>query len=697
MGDGYLPQMNAHVGTMVDRNERNSARRRQATVVAAARVVSIDYRSIVERAVAGLNRNTPDGRREVYAQARAVVQRHLQLMRLPDPIVEIERLALDLTIRKIEEQVRAQQSVEDALRDGTVTSGPTAGTVPEVLASLAKALAQVVQAFASLLVALVAFPLRMMLRPLASPVGLAAVLPIAAMAIFVAFFVDYNTAYRSLADGPAARWLSRLELSQAVPIARTASPERLQAPLEPPSNASTAAPPPLAASATYRGATRVRPVRAEFAAAPAVRATDSVESFLQPKSTAPQVGSTLDRPPGWLADYSGVANTASTPSSTATEPMPSEALAARSAAPVAPPVTSAARFEAEAAAPQGPEAVQEEARSDAIASPPDGSAAPTAPAAEPETAPSAPEAPVAPAAFAPAPPADPKVAALMDSGRQAASTGDLERAIRDFSEAIKIDPKYPYGYSERGQALFKKGETERAIADYTAAIQRDPQHGAALRARAMAYLRRGTPDPALADLTRAIQLADGKPSRLTPIELFEARRTRASLYGAKQQYEQAIADCTAIIDAYANDPALAEALKNNYRDAGAADVMAAVYRQRATAYMQAPAVSGGWKRRLNMDRAAADLSAAIPLSNDRGFSAFVQRAKLNETLDQQSEAIADLKTALGIRPDSEEARSGLRRLGVTPPPLPNAAPGQAIPTPRPRPVPPPLPLLPTAG
>jgi tetratricopeptide (TPR) repeat protein len=693
MGDGYLPQMNAHVGTMVDRNERNSARRRQATVVAAARVVSIDYRSIVERAVAGLDRNTPDGRREVYAQARAVVQRHLHLMRLPDPIVELEKLALDLTIRKIEEQVRAQQSVEDAFRDVTTTRWPAAGTVPQALASLAKALAEVAWTFASLILVvcwrsvvsaflIVAFPLRMMLRPLASPVGLAAVLPIAAMAIFVAFFVDYNTAYRSLADGPAARWLSRLEFSQVVPIARTASPERLQAPLEPPSNAGTAPPPPLAASATYRGATRVRPVRAEFAAAPAVRATDSVEPFMQPKSTAPQAGSTLDRPPGWLADYSGVANTASTPSSTATEPMPSEALAARS--------------EAEAAAPQGPEAVKEEARSDAIASPPDGSAAPPAPAAEAEAAPSAPEAPVAPAAFAPAPPADPKVAALMHSGRQAASTGDLERAIRDFSEAIKIDPKYAYGYSDRGQALFKKGETDRAITDFTAAIQRDPQHGAALRARAMAYLRRGTPDPALADLTQAIRLAEGKPSRLAPIELFEARRTRASLYGAKQQYEQAIADSTAIIDAYANDPALAEALKSNYRDAGAADVVAAVYRQRAKAYMQTPAVSGGWKRRLNLDRAAADLSAAMPLSSDRGFAALVERAQLNEALGQDDQAIADLKTALGIKPDSEEARSGLRRLGVTPPPLPNAAPGQAIPTPRPRPAPP-LPLLPTAG
>src|ERR1700680_3641079 len=143
--------MNAHVGTTVDRDERNPARRRQATVVAAARVVSIDYRSIVERAVAGLDRNTPDGRREVYAQARAVVQRHLHLMRLPDPIVELEKLALDLTIRRIEEQVRAQLSVEDALRDGTTKRWPAAAPIPQALASLAKALAEIAQTFASLM------------------------------------------------------------------------------------------------------------------------------------------------------------------------------------------------------------------------------------------------------------------------------------------------------------------------------------------------------------------------------------------------------------------------------------------------------------------------------------------------------------------------------------------------------------------
>ena len=70
---------------MVDRPEGPEQRR--SKIVPAARWVSIDYRSIVANAVAGLADNTPDAGRNVYAQARGVVHRHLQLMRLPEPIV----------------------------------------------------------------------------------------------------------------------------------------------------------------------------------------------------------------------------------------------------------------------------------------------------------------------------------------------------------------------------------------------------------------------------------------------------------------------------------------------------------------------------------------------------------------------------------------------------------------------------------
>jgi len=271
-----------------------------------------------------------------------------------------------------------------------------------------------------------------------------------------------------------------------------------------------------------------------------------------------------------------------------------------------------------------------------------------APDDPPPPAPAAPRAPLIK-------PANAKVTALVDSGKRAAVKGDLDRAVHDFSEAIRIDPKYPDSYSERGQAMFKLGETERAIADYTAAIKRDPQHGSALRSRGMAYLYRGTPDLALADLTKAIELAESDPSLMAPIELFYARRSRASILGSKQQYDREIADYTSLVESYMRDPMVVEALKANYGDVGAANILATVYRQRATAHI----------RKQSWDRAIADLTEAIPLSSDNGYTALLDRSKLYEGLGQREPAIADLQSALGVRPGSEEVRLALRRLGAT--------------------------------
>jgi Tfp pilus assembly protein PilF len=237
-------------------------------------------------------------------------------------------------------------------------------------------------------------------------------------------------------------------------------------------------------------------------------------------------------------------------------------------------------------------------------------------------------------------PANAKVTAMIDSGRRAAAKGDLDRAVHDFNEAIRLDPKYPDGYAERGQANFKLGETDRAIADYTAAIQRDPQHGTALRSRGMAYLYRGTSDLALADLTKAIELAENDPTMMSPIELFYARRSRASILGTKQQYDREVEDYSSLIASYMSDPTVVDALKSNYGDVGAANILATVYRQRATAHI----------RRQSWDLAIADLTAAIPLGSDRGYTALVDRAKIYEGLGKRDQAVADLQDALALRP-----------------------------------------------
>jgi tetratricopeptide (TPR) repeat protein len=182
----------------------------------------------------------------------------------------------------------------------------------------------------------------------------------------------------------------------------------------------------------------------------------------------------------------------------------------------------------------------------------------------------------------------------------------------------------------------------------------------------MANLYQGATELALADLAKAIRVAEIDPNRLSALELFYARRSRANIYGSKMQYDGEIADCSAILDAYKRDKVLANALVGTYQAEGAANLIATIYRQRANAYI----------RQSNPEQARADLTAAVPLSADRGFSALVDRARLNEAIGQRDQAIADLQAALNIRPGSEEARIALRRISSGPPSAPTRPSGR---------------------
>ena len=73
-----------------------------------------------------------------------------------------------------------------------------------------------------------------------------------------------------------------------------------------------------------------------------------------------------------------------------------------------------------------------------------------------------------------------------------------------------------------------------------------------------------------------------------------------------------------------------------------------------------------------MERAMADLTAAIRLSSDRGYAALLDRAKLHELLGRRDLAVADARAALKIRPGGDEARLALSRLnGLAKPASPN--------------------------
>jgi lipoprotein NlpI len=111
--------------------------------------------------------------------------------------------------------------------------------------------------------------------------------------------------------------------------------------------------------------------------------------------------------------------------------------------------------------------------------------------------------------------ADPTVAphdraiAFFDRGVSYYAKNDLDNAIADWSEAIKLNPDYVHAYNNRAKAYRAKGDYEHAIADYSEAIKRDPHHAVAYKGRGIAYLLSGQTLKAEADFRQAATLDPG--------------------------------------------------------------------------------------------------------------------------------------------------------------------------------------------
>jgi tetratricopeptide (TPR) repeat protein len=84
--------------------------------------------------------------------------------------------------------------------------------------------------------------------------------------------------------------------------------------------------------------------------------------------------------------------------------------------------------------------------------------------------------------------------------------GEFDRAIADYSEAIRIEPDFAPVYSNRGSVWMEKGERDRAIADYNEAIRLVPKFALAYNSRGLAWQAKGDYDRAIADFDKATGL-----------------------------------------------------------------------------------------------------------------------------------------------------------------------------------------------
>jgi tetratricopeptide (TPR) repeat protein len=125
-----------------------------------------------------------------------------------------------------------------------------------------------------------------------------------------------------------------------------------------------------------------------------------------------------------------------------------------------------------------------------------------------------------------------------------------DRAIADFNESLRRQPRNSGALNNRGKAHYLNQDYDLAIADFTAAIQQDPKNVLAFNNRALARISTEDYRQARADLQSAL--------RIVP-EYAEALNNRGVVHQKLGQHKQAIDDFTAALKI---DAAYADALGN---------------------------------------------------------------------------------------------------------------------------------------
>jgi tetratricopeptide (TPR) repeat protein len=171
-------------------------------------------------------------------------------------------------------------------------------------------------------------------------------------------------------------------------------------------------------------------------------------------------------------------------------------------------------------------------------------------------------------------PLAPPVSSFRERAIDWAQRDDVDRAIAELDQAIRLAPNDARAYRRRGNFWGRKGETDRALADYEQAIRIDPNDIATFRERGVMWQRNGELDKALADLDHAVRMSFADP---------EAYSDRGAVWLEKGRYDRALADFN-------------RALKINPRF--------------ATAYVRRAAALD---RKGDQDRARADLEQATHL------------------------------------------------------------------------------------
>ena len=231
-----------------------------------------------------------------------------------------------------------------------------------------------------------------------------------------------------------------------------------------------------------------------------------------------------------------------------------------------------------------------------------------------------------------------------DRGMAFLVKGDFDQAIADFTEAIRLETTDSYAFCMRGNTYLFKNDFDRAMADFNEAIRLDPRNAYAFDSRGAAFHAKSDLDRAIADYSEAIRLDPKAASFL---------RNRGVAYAHQNDYDRAITDLS---EAIRIDPKYGAGfgkrgavylLKEEY-DRAIADFTEAIrlkpgnavnFRSRGDAHFN----------KKELDKAILDYTEAIRL-NPKDAAAYRDRGHTRLNQEQLEQAMADLSEAIRLDP-----------------------------------------------
>lgn len=124
---------------------------------------------------------------------------------------------------------------------------------------------------------------------------------------------------------------------------------------------------------------------------------------------------------------------------------------------------------------------------------------------------------------------------------------DYKTIVREFSEAIRLDPLMVYAYIQRADVYLTAKKYNLAIKDYNKIIELDPDYGGVYHDRAIAYENLGNYFEAINNYSKAIE---AKKKLIAPYSAYEVR---ADAYIKVADYKNAIEDFTKAIEIQIGD------------------------------------------------------------------------------------------------------------------------------------------------